>query len=230
MRRLSALALAALLACALALPALAHSFSGGGDCEGWTLHLDGLWGAHDVKVDGVSVGLVLTVQVPDTSDDEAREFTVRWIKQGPDFELTRTIHRQLDCEQETTTTTEVPPSSTVPSTSTTQPEDSTTTTSSTVPASSSTTAPPSTTTSSTPPESSSTTTPAPTTTSPSLPLTTPPVEVDDTWPVSETIPETLPDVLPYTGADTGVLVISAVSLLALGWLVVAASYKWRDRP
>lgn len=94
---LAGLPIVGLLVIGLALPAVAHSFQGEGDCDGWTLYLDGTWNAYDITVDGVSIGLDQVVTIPDTSDNEERTFVVRWWKEGPDVTRTVTVTRVLDC-------------------------------------------------------------------------------------------------------------------------------------
>jgi hypothetical protein len=96
-RLLSITTLALLLVFGLALTAQAHNFNGSGDCDGWTLQLDGDFGATEIYVDGNPVGLGLTYNFPDTSDAETREFTVVWQKPGPDVTVTHVLERVLDC-------------------------------------------------------------------------------------------------------------------------------------
>lgn len=221
-----------------ALPALAHSFSGTGDCDGWTLKLDGLWGATRIEVDGQSYGTQRTITIPDSSTATRRTFEVRWVKQGPDTVIEKKVRRDLTgCTPttttvpettttvpETTTTTEVPPSTTLPpsSTSTTLPEEDTTTTTSTVPVDSPTTTVPDTTTSTTPSETTSTTFPAPTTT-----VTTPQPTVypdpTDPPPVVQTIPSG--ETLPETGIESDHLAVAALIALVAGAALIALTPK-----
>lgn len=91
----------------LALPAMAHNFGGDGDCDGWTLQLDGTWNALEIFVDGQSVGLDQTIIIPDSSSDEERSFVVVWDKApaGPsrhDVTVQHKLERVLDCEEEPT--------------------------------------------------------------------------------------------------------------------------------
>lgn len=121
-----------------ALPAQAHDWNGSGDCEGWTLNLDGTWNAVEIFVDGVSVGLNLTPTIPDASDATSRTFEVRWDKApaGPsrsDVSVSHTLERDGNCtppttipEEPTTTTPETPTTTTPEVTTTTQPETTTT--------------------------------------------------------------------------------------------------------
>jgi hypothetical protein len=93
-----------LLVFGLALTAQAHNFNGSGDCDGWTLQLDGDFGATEIYVDGNPVGLGLTYNFPDTSDNETRSFTVLWDKPRNDVTVTHVLERVLDCTPE-----ELPP-------------------------------------------------------------------------------------------------------------------------
>lgn len=134
-RRLLIIPIVALMMTMLALPALAHNFTGGGDCDSWNLVLDGTWNAHTIYVDGLSIGLAQTYEVADTSTAESREFTLLWDKPAPlvDVTVTNTLTRDLgNCipvpTSTTTTTTEVEPTSTTtttiiiePTTTTTEP-------------------------------------------------------------------------------------------------------------
>lgn len=45
-KRIAGATIVGLLVVGLALPALAHNFQGEGDCDGWTLYLDGTWGGQ----------------------------------------------------------------------------------------------------------------------------------------------------------------------------------------
>lgn len=96
----------------------AHDFGGGGDCDSWTVHLDGTYGAHTILIDGVAQSSVKTDYViSDGSDDESRTFTVKWDKSRDDVTKTHTLKRDTDgC---TPPTTESPPTTTVPPTTTT---------------------------------------------------------------------------------------------------------------
>jgi hypothetical protein len=89
-----------LLVFGLALTAQAHNFNGSGDCDGWTLQLDGDFGATEIYVDGQPVGLGLTYTFPDTSDAETRSFTVLWDKPRNDVTVTHVLERVLDCTPE----------------------------------------------------------------------------------------------------------------------------------
>jgi hypothetical protein len=102
------------------LPALAHNFSGSGDCDSWNLLLDGDWGATEIFLDGVSIGLELTPEVADSSDSTSRSFTVFWDKPRNDVTVTHTLSRDLSNCIPVTTTTTVPPT-TVPESTTTLP-------------------------------------------------------------------------------------------------------------
>lgn len=79
--------------------ALAHNFTGSGDCDGWTLVLDGDFGATEIYVDDEPVGLALTYHFPDTSSDESRTFVVSWDKPNNDVTVPHTLTRELNCEQ-----------------------------------------------------------------------------------------------------------------------------------
>lgn len=230
MRRLTVAAIFAALML-VALPASAHAWQGTGDCDGWTLTLDGLWGATRIEVDGLDYGRQTTITIPDTSDATSRRFEVRWVKQGPDTVQSRTITRPGGCTPPTTTTTttEVPPSTT-----TTLPPDPTTTTSTTNPTTSSTTVTtqPSATTSSTSTSSTvpattpnvpPTSDPAPTTTAPTVTSTIPPEGSATSTPEPQpTVVTTEPtrDTLPRTGVGVdGALVAAVAALVAGGGLV-----------
>lgn len=107
------------------LTAQAHNWNGSGDCEGWTLNLDGQWNALEIFVDGQSAGLDLTPTVADDSDTTSRTFVVTWDKapaglSPSDVTVSHTLERSGDCTTTTTTTPE-------DTTTTTQPESSTTT-------------------------------------------------------------------------------------------------------
>ena len=215
-----------------ALPASAHAWSGVGDCDGWTLTLDGLWGAQRIEVDGVDYGRQTTITIPDTSGATSRTFSVRWVKQGPDTVQSRTITRPGGCTptttSSTTTTTEAPTSTTsttlgitttsTPSTSTTEPEGTTTTTSTP-----STMVPPSSTTSTTPGLSPTSTNPAPTTTAPTPPSTIPPEGSATSTTPLPTIVTTEPtrDTLPRTGVGVDSALVAAVAALVAGGGLVA---------
>lgn len=108
----------------IASPASAHDFNGGGDCDSWTLQLDGLYGAHTIYIDGVAQSTVkATYVIPDGSDDESRSFTVKWDKPSDDVTRTHTLSRDTDeCTPPTTT----PPTTVPPTTTTTTPNPPTT--------------------------------------------------------------------------------------------------------
>lgn len=76
-------------------PAAAHNFNGGGDCTGWTLNLDGDWGASRILVDGVDKGLAQTISIPDDSDATSRSFTVTWDK-ATDVVVTHELSRSVE--------------------------------------------------------------------------------------------------------------------------------------
>lgn len=145
MRKL--LPIVGLLVVGLALPAQAHNFQWGGDCDSWTLYLDGTWNATTIYVNGESVGLEQVVVVLDDSDAASKSFTVLWDKaRQSDVTVTHVAERDLSgCEE-------------------TPPEDSTTTTAPNASTSTSTTVPDQTPTSTT----TSTSQPVPTTTVPSI--------------------------------------------------------------
>lgn len=111
--------------------ASAHDFNGGGDCDSWTLVLDGTYGAHTIYIDSVAQSSVKTsYTISDGSDDEYRSFTVKWDKASNDVTKTHTLSRDTDgCNPPTTTVppTTVPPTTvpptTVPPTSTTVPDE-----------------------------------------------------------------------------------------------------------
>lgn len=189
-----------------ALPAWAHNFAGSGDCDGWTLNLDGDWGAVEIRVDGVSVGLAQQVFIPDTSDTTSRTFVVVWDKPRgqSDVTVTHTLQRQGNCGTTTTTT--------VPETTTTTEEETTTTT---VVEETTTTVGESTTTV----EDTTTTVVDPTTTVVDDPTTT----ADPVTTTSQNViapagddSSTNGDELPYTGTPTGLLLGLAGSLVASG--------------
>jgi hypothetical protein len=90
-------AFAAITMLTMVQPAAAHDFDGGGDCDGWTLELDGTYGAHHIYIDGVAQATVkLTYTIPDGSDDESRSFTVKWDKDSNDVTKTHTLERDTD--------------------------------------------------------------------------------------------------------------------------------------
>lgn len=99
-------------------PAAAHDFTGKGDCDSWTLVLDGTYGAHTILINGTARAEVkLTYKIADTSDDESRTFTVKWDKRHGDVTKEHTLKRDTDgCTPPTTSppTTQPPPPTTVP--------------------------------------------------------------------------------------------------------------------
>jgi len=76
-----------------------HDFNGGGDCDSYTIVLDGTYEAHTILIDGVAQAEVkLTYDIPDTSDNEERSFTVKWDKTSNDIIKTHTLERDTsDC-------------------------------------------------------------------------------------------------------------------------------------
>lgn len=99
--------------------ASAHDFEGGGTCEGWDVHLDGLYGAHHIILNGYSVDPQTDYFYPDTSDLETLTVTITWDKDSGDVTKTHTLTRDTsDCEPETppTTTPEAPPTTVAPPT------------------------------------------------------------------------------------------------------------------
>jgi hypothetical protein len=106
--------------------ASAHDFNGGGDCDSWSLVLDGTYGAHHILIDGVAQSSVKTsYEITDKSTAESRSFTVKWDKDSDDVTKTHTLSRDTDgCNPPDTTTTTT---TTAPPTTTTVPDVTTTT-------------------------------------------------------------------------------------------------------
>lgn len=105
--------------------ASAHDFNGGGDCDSWTLSLDGTYGAHAILIDGVAQPTVSTTYtISDGSDDATRTFTVKWDKDSDDVTKSHTLSRDTSgCTPPTTetpttvpevTTTTTPPPTVIP--------------------------------------------------------------------------------------------------------------------
>lgn len=199
MKRVTLIGVTVAMVVGLSLTALAHNFEGYGDCDGWTLQLNGDFGATEIFVDEVSVGLAQTIPVPDDSDDTERTFVVRWDK-AQDVIVTHELERDLS--QCTTSPEQTTTTSTAPTTTTSE------ATTTTVGA---TTTEPTTTTTVVVEETS--TTLDPTTT---VPVSTVPTDT----PTSST-PETV-ETLPFTGPaeDAVALGMVAFGLFGLGWMLV----------
>lgn len=97
MKRLTLASLVLALTVGLALPALAHDFTGEGDCTGWTLQLDGTYGAHTILINGQAQSEVATEYfVGDNRPGvTSRTFTVTWDKDQGDVTRQVTLERDL---------------------------------------------------------------------------------------------------------------------------------------
>lgn len=218
LRRTAGLATAALLVglIAVSVPAGASESSVTGDCDGWTVHLDGTWGAYWITIDGVTIygapggqgsdgqGTPIDYFVADTSDTTTRTFEVVWYNHTTGVTTHNpTGTRDVDCDPPDTSVPEDTTSTTVDDTTSTTVEDTTSTTVE------------DTTTTTVPVETSSTSIATTSTTDPDTPDTVPP-EVSSTTIQPTTTGGGTTDTLPFTGLGTDGLALIAFAALVAG--------------